>query len=375
MYTRDPRYIARKAELYLKQTGIADTSFWGPECEFYIFDSVRFDQNQHEGYYHLDAIEGVWNSGRERELGGEPNLGYKPRYKEGYFPLPPMDHYQDLRSEMVLNLEKVGLSIEVHHHEVGTAGQAEIDMRYGTLLATADNVMKYKYVVKNTARHAGKTVTFMPKPLFQDNGSGMHTHQSLWKDDDNLFWDEVGYAGISDTARWYIGGLIAQGPPLLAFTNPTTNSYRRWSRATRPRSTWCTRSGTGAPASGSRSTSRTPAPSGWSSVTRPLVQPVPGVRGDAHGGTRRREEKIEPPEPMDKDLYDLPPEEKASVKQVPGSLEQVLDSLEADHQWLLEGGVFTQDVIDTWIEYKRVHELDAVRLRPHPYEFALYYDL
>ena len=226
MYSRDPRYIAKKAELYLKQTGIADTSFWGPEAEFYIFDSIRFDQNQHEGYYHIDAIEGVWNSGRERD-GDTPNLGYKPRYKEGYFPVPPMDKYQDLRSEMVLNLEKVGIKIEVHHHEVGTAGQAEIDMRFDTLLKTADNVLKYKYIVKNTAYAAGKTVTFMPKPLFMDNGSGMHTHQSLWADDENLFWDEVNYAGISDMARWYIGGLLAHANSLLAFTNPTTNSYRR----------------------------------------------------------------------------------------------------------------------------------------------------
>ena len=224
MYSRDPRYVAKKAELYLKQTGIADISYWGPEAEFYIFDSIRFDQNQHEGYYHIDADEGVWNSGAEQ---GGKNLGYRPRYKEGYFPLPPMDQYQDLRSEMVLNLEQVGIKIEVHHHEVGTAGQAEIDMRFDTLLKTADNVLKYKYVVKNTAWKAGKTVTFMPKPLFQDNGSGMHTHQSLWTDDENLFWDEVGYAGISDMARYYIGGLLAHAPSLLAFTNPTTNSYRR----------------------------------------------------------------------------------------------------------------------------------------------------
>ncbi|MGH2764735.1 MAG: glutamine synthetase beta-grasp domain-containing protein, partial [Actinomycetota bacterium] len=214
MYTRDPRGIARKAELYLKQTGMADTSFWGPECEFYIFDSIRFDQNQHEGYYHIDAIEGVWNSGAEE---GGHNLGYKPRYKEGYFPLPPMDHYQDLRSQMTLNLEEVGIQVEVHHHEVGTAGQAEIDIRYDTLLKTADNVLKYKYVVKNTARHAGKTVTFMPKPIFQDNGSGMHTHQSLWSGGENLFWDEVGYAQISDMCRWYIGGLLTHAPALLAF--------------------------------------------------------------------------------------------------------------------------------------------------------------
>ncbi len=376
MYTRDPRYIARKAELYLKQTGIADVSYWGPECEFYIFDSVRFDQNQHEGYYHIDAVEGVWNSGREREIDGRPNLGYKPRYKEGYFPLPPMDHFQDLRSEMVLNLQKVGIQIEVHHHEVGTAGQAEIDMRYSTLLATADNVMKYKYVVKNTARAHGKTVTFMPKPIFMDNGSGMHTHQSLWKDDENLFWDEVGYAGISDTARWYIGGLIAHAPSLLAFSNPTTNSYRRlvpgyeapinlvYSQRNRSA---CVRIPLyyKTPAA-KRLEFRTPDPS---------CNPYLAFAAMLQAGLDGIKNKIEPPDPMDKDLYDLPPEEKAMVKQVPGSLEEVLDALEADHQWLLEGGVFTQDVIDTWIEYKRKRELDQVRLRPHPHEFEIYYDI
>ena len=373
MYTRDPRYIARKAELYLKQTGIADTSFWGPECEFYIFDSIRSDQNEHEGYYHIDAVEGVWNSGAEE---GGHNLGYKPRYKEGYFPLPPMDHYQDLRSEMTLNLEKVGIKIEVHHHEVGTAGQAEIDMRYGTLLASADNVMKYKYVVKNTARANGKTVTFMPKPIFMDNGSGMHTHQSLWKNDENLFWDEVGYAGLSDVARWYIGGLLAHAPALLAFCNPTTNSYRRlvpgyeapinlvYSQRNRSA---CVRIPLyyKTPAA-KRLEFRTPDPS---------CNPYLAFAAMLQAGLDGVKNRIEPPDPMDKDLYDLPPEEKAMVKQVPGSLEEVLDALEADHQWLLEGSVFTQDVIDTWIEYKRKHELDQVRLRPHPYEFFLYYDL
>ncbi|HET9672083.1 MAG TPA: type I glutamate--ammonia ligase [Actinomycetota bacterium] len=375
-YTRDPRYIAKKAELYLKQTGIADISYWGPEAEFYIFDSIRFDQNQFEGYYHIDATEGVWNSGAERNADGSANLGYKPRYKEGYFPVPPMDHYQDLRSQMVLNLEQVGVKIEVHHHEVGTAGQAEIDMRYDTLLKTADNVLKYKYVVKNTAWKAGKTVTFMPKPIFQDNGSGMHTHQSLWKDDENLFWDEVGYAGISDMARWYIGGLLQHASALLAFTNPTTNSYRRlvpgyeapinlvYSQRNRSA---CVRIPVFSrqPAT-KRLEFRTPdaACNPYLAFSAMLMAGIDGIKN-----------KIEPPEPMDKDLYDLPPEEKASVRQVPGSLEEVLDTLEADHQWLLEGGVFTQDVIDTWIEYKRAHEVDAVRLRPHPHEFHLYYDV
>jgi glutamine synthetase len=372
-YSRDPRNIAKKAELYLKQTGIADRSYWGPEAEFYIFDSIRYDQNEFEGYYHVDSVAGAWQTGKE-ETGG--NLGYKPRYKGGYFALPPMDKYQDLRTDMVLNLEKVGLTIEVHHHEVGTAGQAEIDMRYDTLLTTADNVMKYKYVVKNTAYQAGKTVTFMPKPLFMDNGSGMHTHQSLWTGDENLFWDEVGYGGISDAARWYIGGLIAHAPSLLAFTNPTTNSYRRlvpgyeapiklvYSQRNRSA---CVRIplGSKSPAA-KRLEFRTPDPScnPYLAFSAMLMAGIDGIKN-----------KTEPPDPIDKDLYDLPPEEHAAVKQVPGSLLEVLGELEADHQWLLEGGVFTQDVIDTWIEYKRIEEHDAVALRPHPYEFSLYYDV
>ncbi len=376
MYTRDPRYIARKAELYLRQTGIAEASYWGPECEFYIFDGVRFDQNQHEGYYHIEAVEGVWNAGREREVTGEPNLGYKPRYKEGYFPVPPMDHYQDLRSEMVRNLATVGVPVEVHHHEVGTAGQAEIDMRYDTLLAMADKVMKYKYVVKNTAWRHGKTVTFMPKPIFGDNGSGMHTHQSLWNGGENLFWDEVGYAGISDLARWYIGGLLAHAPALLAFCAPTTNSYRRlvpgyeapinlvYSQRNRSA---CVRIPVyyKTPAA-KRIEFRPPDPS---------CNPYLAFAAMLQAGLDGIKNKIEPPDPIDKDLYDLPPAEAAQVRQVPGSLEEVLDALEADHQWLLEGGVFTQDVIDTWIGYKREHEVDQVRLRPHPWEFYLYFDI
>jgi glutamine synthetase len=372
-YSRDPRFIARKAELYLRQTGIAETSFWGPECEFYIFDSIRFDQNAHEGYYMIDASAGIWNSGAEE---GGRNLGYRPRHKEGYFPLPPMDQYQDLRTEMVLNLQKVGIQVEVHHHEVGTAGQAEIDIRYGTLLATADNVMRYKYVVKQTARQHGKTVTFMPKPLFGDNGSGMHTHQSLWSGGENLFFDEMGYAQISDLARHYIGGLIAHAPSLLAFTNPTTNSYRRlvpgyeapinlvYSQRNRSA---CVRIPVFFKNAGAKRLEfRTPDPTSnpYLAFSAMLMAGLDGVKN-----------KIEPPDPIDKDLYDLPPEEARGVKQVPGSLEEVLDALEADHDFLLEGGVFTPDVIETWLAYKRTHELDAVRLRPHPYEFFLYYDI
>ena len=223
-YSRDPRYVAKKAEEYLKGTGVADTAYFGPEAEFYIFDSIRFDQNQHQGFYYIDAVEGVWNSGAKED---GKNLGYKPRYKEGYFPVPPMDHYQDLRSEMVLTLRALGIPVEVHHHEVGTAGQAEIDMGFAPLLTMADRLMLYKYVVKNTARMNGKTATFMPKPIFQDNGSGMHVHQSLWRDDEPLFWDELGYAQLSDTARHYIGGLLAHAPALLALCAPTTNSYKR----------------------------------------------------------------------------------------------------------------------------------------------------
>ncbi|HVM11567.1 MAG TPA: type I glutamate--ammonia ligase [Actinomycetota bacterium] len=373
MYSRDPRGIARKAELYLQQTGIAETSYWGPECEFYIFDSIRFDQNEHEGYYHIDAIEGVWNSGAEE---GGRNLGYKPRYKEGYFPLPPMDHYQDLRTEMSLNIEKLGMKVEVHHHEVGTAGQAEIDIRFDTLLKSADNVMKFKYAVKNTARQHGKTVTFMPKPIFQDNGSGMHSHQSLWNGDENLFWDEMGYAQISDACRWYIGGLLQHAPALLAFCAPTTNSYRRlvpgyeapinlvYSQRNRSA---CVRIPVyyKTPAA-KRLEFRSPDPSAnpYLAFSAMLMAGLDGIRN-----------KIEPPDPIDKDLYDLPPEEAVNVKQVPGSLEEVIDALEADHQFLLEGGVFTQDVIDTWIDYKRTREIDQMRLRPHPYEFHLYYDI
>ena len=372
MYSRDPRYIAKKAELYLKQTGIADTSFWGPEAEFYIFDSIRFDQNQHEGYYHIDAIEGVWNSGRERD-GDSPNLGYKPRYKEGYFPVPPMDKYQDLRSEMVLNLEKVGIKIEVHHHEVGTAGQAEIDMRFDTLLKTADNVLKYKYIVKNTAYAAGKTVTFMPKPLFQDNGSGMHTHQSLWTDDENLFWDEVNYAGISDMARWYIGGLLAHANSLLAFTNPTTNSYRRlvpgyeapinlvYSQRNRSA---CIRIPVFSkhPAT-KRLEFRTPDPTcnPYLAFSAMLMAGLDGIKN-----------KIDPGPAMDKDLYDLPKEELKAIPTVCGSLREALENLDKDRAFLKNGGVFDDDFIDSYIELKMT-EVERFEMTPHPVEFDMYY--
>jgi glutamine synthetase len=375
-YSRDPRYIAKKAEEYVKGTGIADTSYFGPEAEFYVFDQVRFDQNSHSGYYFLDATEGVWNSGREYELDGSPNLGYKPRYKEGYFPVPPMDQAQDLRSEMVKMLELVGIEIEVQHHEVGTAGQAEIDMRFDTLLTMADKLMLYKYVVKNVAWARGKSVTFMPKPLFQDNGSGMHVHQSLWKGGEPLFFDEKGYAGLSDLARWYIGGLLAHAPAVLAFTNPTTNSYKRLVP------------GYEAPVNlvysqRNRSASvRIPLYSKSPKAKRiefrcpdPSANPYLAFAALLMAGLDGIQNKIEPPTPVDRDLYDLPAEELAKVPQVPGSLDAALEALEADHDFLLAGGVFTPDVIDTWVAYKRESEIDAVRLRPHPWEFYLYYDI
>ena len=372
-YTRDPRYVARKAQDYLIGTGIADVAYFGPEAEFYIFDSIRFDQNQHSSYHYIGAVEGVWNSGAEED---GKNLGYKPRYKEGYFPVPPMDHYQDLRSEMTMVLREVGVPVEVHHHEVGTAGQAEIDMGFAPLLEMADRLMLYKYIIKNVGFRHGKTITFMPKPIFQDNGSGMHVHQSLWKDGDSLMWDELGYAQLSDTARWYIGGLLEHAPSLLALCAPTTNSYKRLvpgyeapvnlvysqrNRSAAVRIPLYSKS----PKS-KRIEFRCPDPSANPYLAFPalLMAGLDGVRN-----------KTEPPEPMDKDLYELPPEQLANVPQVPGSLDAALDALEADHDYLLEGGVFTQDVIDHWIDYKRVHEVDEIRLRPTPHEFYLYYDI
>jgi glutamine synthetase len=371
-YSRDPRYVARKAEEYLTSTGLADTCYMGPEAEFFVFDDVRFDQNEHEGYYSIESVEAAWNTGREEN----PNLGYKPRYKEGYFPVPPMDHFQDLRSEMILVLERVGVEIEIHHHEVGTAGQAEIDMRFDSLLRMADKLMLYKYVVKNVARQAGKTATFMPKPVFQDNGSGMHTHQSLWKGGEPLFYSEAGYAGLSDMGRWYIGGLLTHAPAILAFSNPTTNSYKRLVP------------GYEAPVNlvysqRNRSAAvRIPLYSQSPKAKRlefrcpdPSCNPYLAFSAMLMAGLDGIQNRIEPPDPMDKDLYDLPPEELSKVPQVPGSLDAVLEALEEDQAFLKAGGVFTDDLIETWVTYKRENEVDALRLRPHPWEFALYYDL
>jgi glutamine synthetase len=371
-YTRDPRYIAKKAEDYLLTTGLADTAYFGPEAEFYIFDDVRFMQDQHSAFYSVDSIEGAWNSARDEQ----PNLGYKPRYKEGYFPVPPTDHYQDLRSEMILTMEQLGIEIEIQHHEVGTAGQAEIDMRFDTLLSMADKVMLYKYVVKNVARANGCTATFMPKPLFQDNGSGMHTHQSLWKGGEPLFYAETGYGGISDMARWYIGGLLKHAHSILAFAAPTTNSYKRlvpgyeapvnlvYSQRNRSA---CVRIPLYSKSpKAKRLEFRCPDPScnPYLAFSAMLMAGLDGVQN-----------RIEPPDPVDKDLYDLPPDELARVPQVPASLDEALRALENDHQYLLAGGVFTDDLIETWIDYKRLREIDEVRLRPHPWEFQLYYDI
>ncbi len=372
-YSRDPRFVARKAEVHLQGTGIAETSYWGPEAEFYIFDSARFAQNEHSSFHYVDSEEGAWNSGRDEDGG---NLGYKPRYKEGYFPVPPTDHFQDLRSEMVSVMESLGINIEVHHHEVGTAGQAEIDIRYDTLLRQADNVTLYKYITKSVAWRHGKTVTFMPKPIFEDNGSGMHTHQSLWNGDTPLFFDENGYAGLSDMARWYIGGLLEHAPSILAFAAPTTNSYRRLVP------------GYEAPVNlvysqRNRSAAvRIPLYSNKPAAKRlefrcpdPSCNPYLAFSAMLMAGLDGIQRQVEPREPVDKDIYDLPPEELDNLPSVPGSLEEALAALDADHDYLLQGGVFTEDLIETWIDYKVEREIDAVRLRPHPYEFYLYYDI
>jgi glutamine synthetase len=372
-YSRDPRNIARKAELYLGESGIADTAYLGPEAEFYIFDSVRFDSAENGAFYEIDAEEGWWNTGADE---GGSNLGYKIRYKAGYFPVPPTDHQADLRDQIVLNLIDAGFSVEKAHHEVGTAGQAEINYKYNTLLHAADDLQLYKYIVKGTAWAAGKTATFMPKPLFGDNGSGMHTHQSLWKDGEPLFHDESGYAGLSDLGRHYIGGLLHHAPSLLAFTNPTVNSYHRLVPgfeapvnlvySQRNRSACVRIPITGNNPKAKRLEFRCPDSSGnpYLAFSAMVMAGLDGIKN-----------KIEPPTPIDKDLYELPPDEAKDVAQVPASLNEVLDSLEADHEFLLEGGVFTSDVIETWIDFKREHEIDPLRLRPHPHEFALYYDV
>jgi glutamine synthetase len=371
-YSRDPRYITQKAERYLKGTGLADISYWGPELEFYIFDDVRYDQNAHSGYYFIDSVEGIWNTGREEK----PNLGYKIRHKEGYFPVPPADVFQDFRSEIMLTMKEVGVPIEVHHHEVGTAGQTEIDMRFAPMTKMADNVMYYKYIIRNVAKKYGKTVTFMPKPLYGDNGSGMHCHQSLWKGGTNLFYDEKGYAMLSKMAQYYIGGILKHAPALLGFCAPTTNSYRRLvpgyeapvnlAYSQRNRSAAVRIPVYSKSPKAKRIEFRCPDPS---------TNPYLCFAAQLMAGLDGIQNKIEPGEPLEKDLYDLPPEEAKTIKSTPGSLGEVLDALEKDHDFLLKGDVFTPDVIETWIKYKREKELAQVNLRPTPYEFFLYFDL
>ena len=369
-YSRDPRNIARKAQTYLASTGIGDTVFMAPEPEFYVFDDVRYETNGHSSMYYVDAESAPWNSSRAEERG---NLGYKVHTKGGYFPVAPSDHYGDLRDQMVAHIEATGLVVERAHHEAGAAGQAEINWRFDSLLKAADDVMKVKYIIKNTAVANGKSVTFMPKPIFGDNGSGMHVHSSLWKDGVPLFYDEQGYANLSDIARWYIGGLLKHAPALLAFTNPTVNSYHRLVPgfeapvnlvySARNRSACIRIPITGSNPAAKRVEFRCPDPSS---------NPYLAFAGILLAGLDGIENKIEPPAPVDKDLYELPPEEHADIAHVPGSLGEVLAALRKDQDFLQAGDVFTADLIETWIEIKQA-EIDALIQRPHPYEFDLYY--
>jgi glutamine synthetase len=369
-YDRDPRFIAQKAEKYLQSTKIGDTSYWGPEAEFFIFDHARYDQTNHSAYYYIDSDEGVWNMGQEGV-----NLGGKIRHKEGYFPVPPTDTQQDIRTEMILEMEKAGIATEKHHHEVATAGQAEIDIRFDSLVRTADKMMMFKYIVKNVARRHGKTVTFMPKPIFGDNGSGMHTHQSIWKEGKPLFAGKE-YAGVSQMCLHYIGGILKHAPALAAFTNPSTNSYKRLTPgfeapvllaySSRNRS------------AGIRIPMYSPSPKAKRIEVRfpdPAANPYLAFSAMLMAGLDGIENKINPGEPAEKDLYDLEAKEAAKIRTMPGSLDEALSHLEKDHQFLLKGGVFSEDLIEAWIGYKRSKEVDTMRLRPHPYEFFLYYDV
>jgi len=369
-YTRDPRHIARKAEAYLKETGVADTAFIGPEPEFFIFDEVEYEQNQHTGMYRIDSVEGAWNTARFEE----PNLGYKPSFKGGYFPVSPTDTYHDLRGEMVEEMRKVGIVVEAHHHEVATAGQSEIDMQFAPLLKMADQFMWYKYVIKNVAKRHGKTVTFMPKPIFQDNGSGMHVHFSLWKAKKPLFAGN-GYAGLSDMALNAIGGILKHAPALLAFAAPTTNSYRRLvpgceapvnlCMSARNRSASCRIPMYSSSPKAKRVEFRCPDPScnGYLTFAAIMMAALDGI-----------EKKTNPGKPLDRDIYEMSKEELAGTPKTPGSLEEAINALEADHKFLLKGNVFTPDLIESWVNWKREKELDEMHLRPHPYEFHLYYD-
>jgi len=370
-YSRDPRNIAKKAEAYLKSTGIGDTAFIGPEAEFFIFDDIRYDSQRNSCFYAVDSVEGIWNTGRCEE----PNLGYKPRHKEGYFPVPPSDKFQDLRTDMMLTLETLGIDVECQHHEVATSGQAEIDMRFKPLLQMADQLMWFKYVLKNVAYKAGHTVTFMPKPLFEDNGTGMHTHISIWKDGNPLFAGDK-YAGVSQEALYAIGGILKHCKALCALTNPTTNSYKRLvpgfeapvnlAYSSRNRSAAVRIPMYSASPKAKRIEFRTPDPScnGYLAFSAMLMAVLDGIQN-----------KIDPGDPLDKNIYDLPPEELAELDSAPGSLDEALAALKEDHDFLLKGDVFTEDAIEMWIDYKTDSEVNPVKLRPHPHEFFLYYDI
>jgi glutamine synthetase len=370
-YTRDPRNIAQKAEAYLKSSGIGDVAHFGPEAEFFIFDDIRFESTRFSAFYEIDSVEGNWNTGRDEG----PNLGYKPRPKEGYFPVPPMDKFQDLRTEMVLTLENLGIETEAQHHEVATAGQAEIDMRFKPLLQMSDQLMWFKYVLKNVAYRHNHTVTFMPKPLFEDNGSGMHTHISIWKENRPLFAGDK-YAGISQEALYGIGGILKHCRALTAFTNPTTNSYKRLvpgfeapvnlAYSSRNRSAAIRLPMYSTSPKAKRIEFRTPDPScnGYLAFSAMLMAVIDGIQN-----------KIDPGDPLDKNIYNLPPEELAEIPSAPGSLDEAIEALKADQEFLLKGDVFTQDAIDMWIEYKTENEINDVKLRPHPHEFYLYYDI
>ena len=371
-YSRDPRWIARKAENYLNQTGIGDTAYFGPEAEFFLFNDARFSTGPDHGFYSVDSAEAAWNSGRE-EVGG--NLGYKPRHKEGYFPVPPIDSLQDIRTEMVLTMEQLGIRIEAHHHEVATAGQCEIDMRFTTMVAMADQLLKYKYVVKNVAKQHGLSATFMPKPVYDDNGSGMHTHQSIWKGGNPLFAGD-GYGGFSELGLHYVGGILKHSRAIAAFSNPTTNSYKRLvpgfeapvnlALSSRNRSASCRIPMYSASPKAKRIEVRYPDPTAnpYLTFAAMLMAGLDGI-----------ENKIDPGEPLDKDIYALSPKELENVPMMPGSLDEALEELEGDHEFLLKGDVFTQDAIETWCAYKRESEVNPVRMRPHPHEFELYYDI
>ncbi len=370
-YSRDPRSIARKCTAYLQRTGIADQAYFGPELEFFVFDSAWYDQGINFAKYHVGSREGIWGRGEE----SESNLGYRVRQKEGYFPCPPMDTLQNIRSEMVKELIDMGISVEAHHHEVATGGQCEIDMRYQDLMTMADNVMMYKYIAKNVAARHGKVVTFMPKPLFGDNGSGMHVHFSLWKEEKPLFAGNR-YAGLSEMGLHAIGGILRHAAALCALCNPTTNSYKRLVPgyeapvnlvySSRNRSAAIRIPMYSEKIQTKRLEFRSPDSScnpylAFSAITMAAID---GIKN-----------RIDPGDPVDRNLYELSADEVQKIQSAPASLEEALDALEADHEFLLEGDVFTADVIHYWIKYKRENEVDAIRVRPHPYEFCMYFDI